>query len=224
VIDYWRQADLISPEALAAPVTVIGAGGIGSPVALALAKMGCQNLTLYDPDVVEPHNLPNQFYRPRDVGRPKVAALADVIAEFTGAEVRAVQESVAGQPLSGVVISGVDSMASRERIWRESIRYRPGVSVYIDARMGAQVCRVLTVRPVDPDDVRWYESTLFADDGANEEPCTARAIIYTTLGLASLVANQVKRHAMSEAFERDLLIDFATLTVLRGRELHGDGE
>ena len=58
---------------------------------------------------------------------------------------------------------------------------------------------------------------------ANEEPCAARAIIYTTLGLASLVANQVKRHALGEDYERDLLVDFATMSVLRGRELHGDG-
>jgi hypothetical protein len=223
VIDYWRQADLIPPEALAAPVTVVGAGGIGSPVALALAKMGCRTLTLYDPDVVEAHNLPNQIYRLRDVGRPKVAALAEVLAEFAAADVRAVQETVSGQPLSGLVISGVDSMVSRERVWHGSIRYRPAVPLYIDARMGAQVCRVLTVRPVDPDDVRWYESTLFPDEGADEEPCTARAIIYTALGLASLVANQVKRHALGEAYERDLLVDFATLSVLRGRELHGDG-
>lgn len=223
MIDYWRQADLISPEELAAPVTVVGAGGIGSPVALALAKMGCRNLTLYDPDVVEAHNLPNQFYRLRDVGRPKVEALAEVIEEFAVAEVRAIQEAVAGQALNGVVISGVDSMASRERIWRESIRYRPAVHLYIDARMGAQVCRVLTVRPVDPDDIDWYETTLFPDEGSSEEPCTARAIIYTTLGLASLVANQVKRHARGEACERDVLVDFATLSVLRGSELHGDG-
>ena len=222
-MDFWRQSDLVSPESLAFPVTVIGAGGVGSPVALALAKMGCREITLYDPDVVEAHNLPNQFYRLRDVGRPKVEALAELLREFASSDVRAVQERVAGQSLRGVVISGVDSMDSRERIWRESIGYRAAVRLYIDARMGAQICRVLTVRPVDPDDVRWYEATLFPDERANEEPCMARAIIYTTLGLASLVANQVKRHALDEAHERDLLVDFTTLSVLRGKELHGDG-
>ena len=222
-MDFWRQEDLVSPESLAFPVTIIGAGGIGSPVALALAKMGCQDLTLFDPDVVEAHNLPNQFYRVADVGRPKVVALAELLGEFATSEIHAIQETVAGQSLRGVVISGVDSMASRERIWQESVRYRAAVPLYIDARMGAQVCRLLTVNPVDPDDVRWYEATLYPDEGASEEPCTARAIIYTTLGLASLVANQVKRHANGEAYERDLLVDFATLSVLRGRELHGDG-
>ena len=221
-MDYWRQADLASPEDLAFPVTIIGVGGIGSPAALALAKMGCSHLTLYDPDIVEPHNLPNQLYRLKDVGRPKVDALAEVLAEFAAPEVRAVQETVAGQPLRGVVISGVDSMASRATIWQESIRYRAAAPLYIDARMGAQVCRLLTVRPVDPDDVRWYEGTLYSDENAAEDPCTAQAIIYTTFGLASLIANHVKCYARGEALERDLLFDFATLSVLRGREIHGD--
>jgi hypothetical protein len=222
MIDYWRQVDLVRPEDLAFPVTVIGVGGIGSPVALALAKMGCQRLTLYDPDVIEPHNLPNQLYRLGDIGRPKVEALADLLREFASPAVTAKQEAVARQPLSGVVISGVDSMASRQRIWQESVRFRAAVPLYIDARMGAQVCRLLTVRPADPDDVRWYETTLFADDSAADEPCTAQAIIYTTFGLASFVANQVKRHALGEVYERDLLFDFATLTLLRGGDFHGD--
>jgi hypothetical protein len=112
-------------------------------------------------------------------------------------------------------------MEAREQIWRQSIRYRAAIPLYIDARMAAQVCRLLTVRPVDPDDVRWYETTLFADDQALEEPCTAQAIIYTTFGLAGFVANQIKRHAQSEAYDRDLLFDFATLSLLRGGEIGG---
>jgi molybdopterin/thiamine biosynthesis adenylyltransferase len=221
VIDYWRQVALVRPEDLDFPVTIIGAGGIGSPLALALTKMGCRRMTLYDPDVVEPHNLPNQLYRLRDVGRPKVAALADLLCEFASPDVRPIQDAVTGQTLTGVVISGVDSMEAREQIWRQSIRYRAAIPLYIDARMAAQVCRLLTVRPVDPDDVRWYETTLFADDQALEEPCTAQAIIYTTFGLAGFVANQIKRHAQSEAYDRDLLFDFATLSLLRGGEIGG---
>ena len=221
MIDYWRQVDLVRPEDLNFPVTIIGAGGIGSALALALAKMGSRRLTLYDPDVVEPHNLPNQLYRLRDVGRPKVAALADLLSEFASADVRPVQEAVTGQVLTGVVISGVDSMDAREQLWRRSIRYRAAVPLYLDARMGAQVYRLLTVRPVDPDDVRWYETTLFADEQAVDEPCTAQAIIYTTFGLASFVANQIKRYAQGEAYDRDLLFDFATLSLLRGGEIDG---
>jgi len=66
--DYWRQLDIVSSEELDFPITLIGCGGIGSPVAMALVKMGCGQISLYDPDCVEAHNLPNQMYRLEDVG------------------------------------------------------------------------------------------------------------------------------------------------------------
>jgi hypothetical protein len=226
-LDYWRQADLVSPTELSFALTLVGAGGIGSALALALAKMGCQRLTVFDPDRVEPHNLPNQLYRLGDVGRPKVEALRDLLAEMAGIAVDARAERIgseagaegeaigtgAGRRLQGVVLSAVDSMASRQAIW-SCVRFRAGVPLYIDARMGAEVCRVFSVRPADPDDVRAYEATLYDDAAATEDPCTARAIVYTTLGVAALVANQVKRFARGEPLTPDVIFDFATLSLL----------
>jgi molybdopterin-synthase adenylyltransferase len=56
---------------------VIGAGGLGGPIAYALAHAGWR-LTLVDPDRVELSNLQRQIhFRTADVGRPKVQALAD---------------------------------------------------------------------------------------------------------------------------------------------------
>jgi len=213
-LDYGRQADLVSSSELDFDVSLIGAGGIGSAVALGLAKMGCQRLTLIDPDQVEPHNLPSQLYRLADVGRPKVEALAELLAEMAGVTVAAQVERVTSRwRAQGVVVSAVNSMASRRAIW-DSLRYRAGVPLYVDARMGAEVCRVLSARPADPDDVRAYEATLYADADATEDPCTARAIVYTTLGVAALVANQVKRFARRESLQPDVVFDFATLTLL----------
>ena len=59
---YWRQLDIVNIDKLQVPIIVVGAGAIGSFVTLALAKMGCGNITSYDMDTVEEHNLPNQFY------------------------------------------------------------------------------------------------------------------------------------------------------------------
>ena len=213
-VDYWRQLDIVTPDDLPASVTVIGVGGIGSPVALALAKMGCRHLTLYDPDIVEAHNLPNQFYRLADVGRPKVEALAGLLREFADVEVEPIPVAVVSQRLEGVVISAVDTMVARSTIWKECVRYRAAVPLYVDARMGAQVCRLLSVRPADPDHVRLYEATLYDDEGAAQDPCTAQAVIFTALGVASLVANQVKRDARGEPVAPDVIFDFVTLNLI----------
>ena len=213
-MDYWRQLDLVTPGELKLPITLIGAGGIGSPTALALAKMGCSQLTVYDPDLVEPHNLPNQFYRLEDSARPKVEALRELIRAFTGLEIVSVQEAVSRQPLSGLVISGVDSMSARQQIWQGSIRCRTNVELYIDARMGAEVCRIYSIRPSDPEDVRVYESTLYNDDQASPDACTAQAIIYNVLSIAGLIANQVKKYAKGEHVDREVILDLKTLTLL----------
>ena len=213
-MDFSRQTDLVDIEALETPVTLIGCGGIGSFSALALAKMGCIHLTIYDDDLVEEQNIPNQLYRLGDVGHLKVECLADIVKRFTGIDIEARPERVQSQRLQGIVVSGVDSMEARQRIWDRSIRYKAGVPAYIDARMGAEVARIYTVRPSDPDHVRFYETTLYSDDEAWQVPCTAQAIVYNGLGIASMVTGQVKRVAMGEAWKREIIFDQKTLTFL----------
>jgi len=58
-------------------VAVAGCGGLGSNVAVALVRAGVGHLILIDHDVVAPENLNRQHFFRDDVGRLKVAALAD---------------------------------------------------------------------------------------------------------------------------------------------------
>lgn len=213
-MDHWRQLDIVTPTDLRKyPVTIIGVGGIGSPTALALSKMGVENITIYDDDDVEDHNLPNQMYRISDLGKSKVEGTRDICNDFAGLSITIHKERFENQPISGIVISGVDSMKSREIIWKR-MKYNPSVPYYIDARMGAEVCRICTVNPCDPGDIKWYESTLFSDDKAAEELCTAKSIIYNTLMIASLVSNQVKKKARAQSFAREIIFDLGTLILI----------
>ena len=213
-MDLSRQIDLVDTEALETPISLIGCGGIGSFTALALAKMGCGQLTVFDDDLVEEQNIPNQLYRLSDVGHLKVERLADIISAFTGIAIQARPERVQNQRLQGIVVCSVDSMEARRKIWDRSIRFKASVAAYIDARMGAEVSRIYTVLPQDPDHVRFYEMTLYSDDEAWQVPCTAQAIVYTGFGIASLVAGQVKRVAMGEVCKREMIFDHRTLTFL----------
>jgi sulfur carrier protein ThiS adenylyltransferase len=58
-------------------VAVAGLGGLGSAVAVALARTGVGALTLIDFDVVEPSNLNRQQYFLDQIGMPKTEALAE---------------------------------------------------------------------------------------------------------------------------------------------------
>jgi hypothetical protein len=214
VMDFWRQIDIVSPEDLSQlPVTIIGAGGIGSPTALALAKMGVENITVYDDDRVELHNLPNQLYRFGDLGKTKVEGLSSICRDFAGVELKKVPERLNGHALSGIVVSGVDTMKARKEMW-ERIRWNPSIPLYIEARMGAEVCRIHSIKPTDPSLVKWYESTLYSDEEAVQAPCTARAIIYCSFMIGALVANQVKKFAKAEMILKEIIFDLATLTLI----------
>lgn len=213
-MDLYRQQDLIDPDQLEVPVTVVGCGGIGSFVVLALAKMGCRALAAYDDDRVEAHNIPNQAYRLADVGRLKVDALADLAREVAGVALQVRAERVREQRLQGIVVAAVDTMAARREIWLRGVRHRAAVPLYLDARMGAEVARILTVRPADPDDIRRYEASLYADEETVVVPCTAQAIVYTGFSIAGLVAGQIKKFLTGEPLRGELILDHKTLTFI----------
>ena len=65
---------------LAAKVLIIGAGGLGSPVAMYLAAAGIGKIGIVDSDAVELNNLQRQIiHSAKDVGRPKVESAQDTL-------------------------------------------------------------------------------------------------------------------------------------------------
>lgn len=114
--------DLSQRRLAAAHIAVVGAGGIGSPVVLALAAAGVGTLTVIDDDVVEASNLQRQvMHRVDDVGADKVTSAVRVAADLSPTTVvRAIgtrlEADNATALLSGahVVIDGSDTFETRE--------------------------------------------------------------------------------------------------------------
>ncbi len=64
-----------------AKVLIVGAGGLGSPIALYLAAAGVGTIGLIDADVVDLSNLQRQIiHHTSDIGRPKVLSAQEKIA------------------------------------------------------------------------------------------------------------------------------------------------
>ncbi len=63
-------------------VAIAGVGGLGSAIAVALARIGVGHLVVADFDVVEPSNLNRQQYFVDQIGLPKVEALRENLARI----------------------------------------------------------------------------------------------------------------------------------------------
>ena len=212
---FLRQMDICPPEKLQFPITVIGTGAVGSATVLALAKMGCGNIMVWDHDILEPHNVSNQICKPSMIGQPKVEALRELVAELTDVQISTRKQRYSGQRLEGVVIASVDNMTARQEIWHRA-KLNPNVPVLIDPRMGAEFARLYSIRPCDPDQIDFYEANLYSANEAEHLPCSARSIIYCPVMLAGLVAVQVKGFAVGMAIAKEILLDVLGLILSCG--------
>lgn len=209
---YLRQQDWYDPAQHGGVVTMIGCGGVGSVAALALAKLGIPDLRLIDPDVVEPHNLPNQMFTAEDVGKPKVEAMAEMVTLHNPAiTVEALAVPFEADHLRpGIVVSGLDSMEARSEVWG-ALSGHLSVALYLDARLGGQQVVLYGVQPASRPDQQFYAESLYSDDEAREDACTARSIIDVGFAVGSLIARAVRLQLTGAEVERILVHNQLTL-------------
>lgn len=184
-----RQLDIFNPENQRLRITIIGAGSVGSFLTLNLAKLGFNNLEVYDFDKVEEHNIPNQFYRVQDVGKKKVDALKEIVNSFTGIEIeghttRAKLIEPEGDQL---IVFTVDSLSERKKL-AKGLKDYP--STLLDIRVGGEGYSIFAVDLTDSEQYRDYMDSLEGKDA--ELPCGAKSIIYTILAVTSEAARMVK--------------------------------
>jgi len=196
-----RQYDIIPEKTLSTPVTVVGAGAIGSWVVLLLAKMGMTDITVYDHDKVAIENVNCQLYGREDVGVPKVFALTKIVQKLSAKiGLRVATEKWSPDPATkGIVICAVDSMEVRKQVFEEICKSHIFVEWFIDCRMGAEEALMYTVRPHNPKDAATYRKTLYTDADAVQAPCTAKATGYTAALISGWCVRSVKAILTKEA-------------------------
>src|SRR6185295_431495 len=131
----------------AAHVLVIGAGGLGSPVALFLGSAGVGRLTLVDGDTVDLTNLQRQIAHDLStLGMPKTASAARRVAAINPqVAVEAIDARVDGERLDAlaaaadVVVDCSDNFATRQAVNAACVRHaRPlvaGAAIVFDGQI-----------------------------------------------------------------------------------------
>jgi molybdopterin/thiamine biosynthesis adenylyltransferase len=215
-MDFKRQLGLFNPgEYENTSVSLVGVGSIGSFAAIVLAKMGIRNLVLYDGDMIEEHNLPNQFFTKSQLGLRKADAMEYVLSEFTDADAECHGKVTEKTILfSDVVVACTDSMSSRKLVYRKS---RKLASYLIDARMAGDTYRIYTVDLKDKEQRKYYEGTLYGDKEASEVPCTEKTIVYNVAEVAAKIGSQVRKLLKKEPYSRMLAGDFKNDILIKTR-------
>jgi molybdopterin/thiamine biosynthesis adenylyltransferase len=155
------------------PITIIGAGGIGSPVAETLAGIGF-NLRIFDHDTVGAENIGSQRYGFNEIGRKKVGVLKTRLETAYRVKIEAIEEKYLGQiPLSGIIVCGVDSLKTRAMIW-EHVKYNAGIPLYLDGRVGGERFKLFCLNPCDPTAIEKYETHLDLRASRPVTRCTSK--------------------------------------------------
>jgi adenylyltransferase/sulfurtransferase len=181
-IDIEGQQKLLAARAL-----IVGAGGLGSPVALYLASAGVGRITVVDDDVVELTNLQRQIAHDMDsLGQNKAASAARRMQALNpDIEVLPLAERLSGERLAAlvaehdVVLDCCDNFATRHAVNAAC------VAAAVPLVSGAAVRFAGQLAVFDPRDAAspCYHC-LFPDEGeANDGPCATFGVLAPLVGV-----------------------------------------
>lgn len=180
-VEYAGQQRLIDSRAL-----VVGAGGLGSPVAMYLAAAGVGHLTLVDFDTVDLSNLQRQIlHTTADVGRPKVESGRETLARINPeVEVEPIARKLEGEALreqveqADVVVDASDNFATRfllnDTCWSAGKPLVSGAAIRLEGQV--------TVYDPRRDDSPCYRC-LYHDENEPEERCSETGVFTPVVGM-----------------------------------------
>lgn len=214
--DFSRQVNILNPEEFNTRINIIGAGAVGSWVAFSLAKMGLSNLHIYDFDEVGMHNLPNQMFGVRDIGRNKALSIRNIIKLFTGFTVSAKNEKVDGTtPMQGIVFMLTDTMSSRKDIYNRAIKNNPSIDLLIETRMDLRGGRIYVIDPKDKEQTKMYEQTFYSDDEAEVSACgVSQTVLPSALAITSHAIWKLLNYINGEIVYNETILDFSNEIVM----------
>lgn len=133
---------------LASHALIVGAGGLGSPVALYLGSAGVGHITVVDHDIVDMTNLQRQIAHTMSrVGQPKVesaqTAIGAINPEVQVTPILARADAVLLDTLvaqADVVLDCCDNFATRQAINAACVRHRKPLVSGAAIRFDGQVC------------------------------------------------------------------------------------
>jgi len=231
-----RAATEFQAEIGRAHVVVLGVGGVGTSVALALAMAGCGHLTLVDFDLVELQNLNRQLlFTTDDVGKPKVRVAKAALEKVNpGVEVSTIETRLGSSEEVRAIIEPtrphfVAAAADRPTVaidrWINNACFTLGIPfssnsvsghtalfwTKIPGKTGCFNCDDLWAEQRAPDG---YEVKRYREK--HDLIAATSAFSFTAMTIGALTASEIIRCIVGwpvPSAGRTILVDFSTLKV-----------
>ena len=176
---------------LAARALVIGAGGLGSPVAYYLASAGIGTLVLADGDTVDLTNLQRQIlHHTGSIGQPKAESGRDTLARINPeCRVMPLLERLDGTRLeeevavADVVLDCSDNFATRHAVNRACVKFRKPLVSGAAVRFDGQVAVFDSRQPNAP----CYHCLFPEGEDAEEVRCAVMGVFAPLTGIIGTV-------------------------------------
>ena len=180
-------------------IIIAGIGGIGSWLALQVARMHPSSIHLYDDDDVERVNMSGQLYSYTDVGKAKVDAVACMIMNYTNEQhIYAHRKKfLAGGSTSDIMMCGFDNMKARKdffNTWLQHVNAMPEEDkkkcLFLDGRLSIDTLQVFCITGDDTYNInRYADKYLFSDEEADETICSMKQTTYLACMIGSFMTN-----------------------------------
>lgn len=118
-MDLRKSYEFFQPNKDTTVIHIIGCGSVGSTIAENLARCGVTKMYLWDFDKVEAHNIVNQMFRHKDIGKKKTDALKEILLDINpsiGKTLTLKEDGWQGEVLTGYVFLCVDNIDLRREI------------------------------------------------------------------------------------------------------------
>lgn len=208
---FSRGIDIFNPVTFNKSVLIVGAGGIGSTTAYTLAKMGVSDITVWDGDTVEEHNCGSQFFSVKQIGKPKVEALAKNVKTMADAKIETIneffdknnEEHVKKLQEYGILILALDSLETRKDVIESS-----AVGQFIiDPRMERQLSIVNTLYGGEKNERKKNEMVELNSNGGEATRCTERAVAFNSMAMAGLIGSVFAKYAADKDYALTYQLD-----------------
>ena len=198
ITDYTKQSELFDMLMHKdTPITIIGTGAIGSWVCFILLKMGFTDITIYDFDTIEEHNIPNQLFQEKQINLEKVTAMEQIYQEFFHGDIskrlHIKSEKVTKNTFikTDIIFCCVDSMAVRKELYETLFKFSMFTKLWIEGRISLYGAYIYTLVK-NPKQLAEYEKTLYDDVEAEVSACgISQTALPAAINAASVMVMQM---------------------------------